>query len=61
MVVSMHDEFAIEEARTRAELKKMDAAFCAAMLNAIDAGNESPPEAICKEPGTRIPIFVPAN
>ena len=36
----MHDEFALEEMRIRAELEKMDAAFCAAMLKAIDAGEE---------------------
>jgi hypothetical protein len=57
----MHDEFAIEEMRIRAELERMDAAFCAAMLRAIDAGDERAPEAICKEPGTRNPIFVLAN
>ena len=57
----MHDEFAIEEMRIRAELEKMDAAFCAAMLGAIDACDERAPEAICKEPGTRNPIFVLAN
>ena len=45
----MHDEFAIEEMRIRAELERMDAAFCAAMLRAIDAGDERTPEAICKE------------
>jgi hypothetical protein len=43
------------------KFEKMDAAFCAAMLRAIDAGNERAPEAICKEPGTRNPIFVLAN
>jgi hypothetical protein len=59
--MTMRDEFAIEEMRTRAELEKMDAAFCAAMLRAIDAGDERAPEAICKEPGTRNPIFVLAN
>jgi hypothetical protein len=57
----MSDEFATEEMRIRAELEKMDAAFCAAMLRAIDAGDERAPEAICKEPGTRNPIFVLAN
>jgi hypothetical protein len=57
----MRDEFAIEEMRIRAELEKMDAAFCAAMLRAIDAGDERAPEAICREPGTRNPIFVVAN
>ena len=36
----MRDEFAIEEMHIRAELEKMDAAFCAAMLRAIDAGDE---------------------
>jgi hypothetical protein len=45
----------------RAELEKMDAAFCAAMLKAIDAGEERAPEAICKVPGTRNPVFVLAN
>ncbi len=54
----MPDEFAIEEMRIRAECEKMDAAFCAAMLRAIDAGEEHAPEAICKEPGTRNPIFM---
>ena len=57
----MSDEFAIEEMRIRAEHEKMDAAFCAAMLRAIDAGSEHVPEFICKEPGTRNPIFVLAN
>jgi hypothetical protein len=57
----MRNEFAIEEMAIRAEIEKMDAAFCAAMLRAIDAGNERAPEAICKEPGTRNPIFVLAN
>ena len=59
--MTTRDEFATEEMRTRAELEKMDAAFCAAMLRAIDAGDERAPEAICKEPGTRNPIFVLAN
>jgi len=57
----MRDEFAIEEMHIRGELEKMDAAFCAAMLRAIDAGAERAPEAICKEPGTRNPIFVLTN
>lgn len=57
----MHDEFVIEEKRTRVELEKMDAAFCAAMLRAIDAGEERAPEGICKKPGTRSPIFTLAN
>jgi hypothetical protein len=57
----MGNEFAIEEMRIRAELEKMDAAFCAAMLKAIDAGEEHAPETVCKEPGTRNPIFVLAN
>ena len=52
---------AIAEMRIRAVLEKLDAAFCAAMLKAIDAGDERAPEAICKEPGTRNPIFVLAN
>ena len=57
----MRDEIAIEEMRKRAEIEKMDTAFCAAMLSAIDAGTERSPEGICKEPGTRWPIFkVPA-
>jgi hypothetical protein len=58
---TMHDEFAIEEMRIRAELEKMDAAFCAAMLRAIDSGGERAPEGICKAPGTRNPIFMLAN
>jgi hypothetical protein len=58
---TMRDEFAIEEMRTRAELEKMDAAFCAAMLRAIDVGEEHAPEVVCKEPGTRNPIFMLAN
>jgi hypothetical protein len=58
---TMRDEFAIEEMRMRAELEKMDAAFCAAMLRAIDAGEERAPEVVCKEPGTRNPIFILAN
>jgi hypothetical protein len=57
----MHDEFAIEEMLIRAELEKMDAAFCAAMLRAIDAGEERAQEVVCKEPGTRNPIFVQPN
>jgi hypothetical protein len=57
----MHDEFAVEELRIRAELEKVNAAFCAAMLRAIDAGEERASEAICKEPGTRNPIFVLAD
>ena len=57
----MRDEFAIEEMRIRAELEKMDAEFCAAMLRAIDAGEEHAPEAVCREPGTRNPIFILAN
>ena len=57
----MLNEFAILEMAIRAEIEKMDAAFCAAMLRAIDSGNEHAPEAICKEPGTRNPIFVLAN
>jgi hypothetical protein len=58
---TMRDEFAIEEMRIRVELEKMDAAFSAAMLRAIDAGEERAPEGICKEPGTRNPIFMLAN
>ena len=54
----MGDEFVIEETRLRAELEKMDTAFCTAMLRAIDAGTEHSPEGICKEPGTRRPIFM---
>jgi hypothetical protein len=57
----MRDEIVIEEMRTRAELEKMDTAFCTAMLNAIDAGTERSREGICKEPGTRRPIVVLAN
>ena len=57
----MRNEFAIEEMAIRAEIEKIDAAFCAAMLRAIDSGNEHAPEAICKKPGTRNPIFVLAN
>ncbi len=57
----MSNEFATEEKRIRAELEKMDEAFCAAMLKAIDAGEERAAEAICKKPGTRNPIFVLAN
>jgi hypothetical protein len=57
----MHDEFALEEMRIRAELEKMDKAFCATMLRAIDAGEERAREAICKEPGTRNPIFMLAD
>jgi hypothetical protein len=57
----MSYEFAAEEMRFRAELEKMDAAFCVAMLRAIDAGEERAAEAICKKPGTRNPIFVLAN
>ena len=52
----MRDETVIEEKRMRAEVEKMDTAFCRAMLSAIDAGTEHSPEGICKEPGTRRPI-----
>jgi hypothetical protein len=54
----MRDEILIEEMHKRAEIEKMDAAFCEAMLSAIDAGTERSPEGICKEPGTRRPIVV---
>ena len=57
----MRDETVIEEKRRRIEVEKMDTAFCTAMLNAIDAGTERSPEGICKEPGTRRPIFILAN
>ena len=57
----MRDETVIEEKRMRAEIEKMDTAFCAAMLSAIDAGTEHSPEGICKEPGTRRPIVFLAN
>jgi hypothetical protein len=57
----MHDEFVIEETRIRAELERMDMAFCAAMLRAIDAGTERSPEGISKEPGTRRPIVMQAS
>ena len=57
----MRDELALEEMRIRAELEKINAAFCEAMLRAIDAGDERAPEAICKEPGTRNPIFMLAS
>jgi hypothetical protein len=52
----MRDEIVIEEMQKRVEIKKMDAAFCRAMLSAIDAGTERSPEGICKEPGTQRPI-----
>jgi hypothetical protein len=57
----MRDEIVIEEMQKRVEIKKMDAAFCRAMLSAIDAGTEHSPEGICKEPGTRRPIVFFAN
>ncbi len=57
----MADEFVIEETRLRAELEKMDIAFCTAMLRAIDAGTEHSPEGICKEPGTRRPVVIQAS
>ena len=57
----MRDEIVIDEKRMRAEFEKMDAAFCTAMLNAIDAGTEHSPEGICKEPGTRRPIVFLAD
>jgi hypothetical protein len=57
----MRDEILIEEMRKRAEVEKMDTAFCAAMLSAIDAGTEHSPEGICKEPGTRRPIVFLAS
>jgi hypothetical protein len=57
----MRDETVIEEKRMRAEIEKMDTAFCAAMLNAIDAGTEHSREGICKEPGTRRPSVFSAN
>jgi hypothetical protein len=54
----MRDEVVLEEVRMRAYLVKMDEAFCAAMLKAIDAGEECAPTAICTEPGTRSPFVV---
>jgi hypothetical protein len=55
------DEILIEEMLKRAEVEKMDTAFCTAMHSAIDAGTERSPEGICKEPGTRRPIVILAN
>jgi len=52
----MRDETVIEEKRMRAEIEKMDTAFCRAMFSAIDAGTEHSPEGICKAPATRRPI-----
>ena len=57
----MRDEIVVEEMHKRVEIEKMDAAFCRAMLSAIDAGTERSPEGICKEPGTRRPIVFLAN
>jgi hypothetical protein len=57
----MRDEIVIEEKCRRAEVEKMDTAFCTAMLSAIDAGTERSPEGICKEPGTRRPIVILGN
>jgi hypothetical protein len=44
----MRDEIVSEEKRRRIEVEKMDTAFCAAMLGAIDAGTERSPEGIAK-------------
>ena len=52
----MRDEVLIRQMCKRAEIEKMDTAFCAAMLSAIDAGTEHSPEGVWKEPGTRRPI-----
>jgi len=35
--------------------EKMDEAFCAALLNAIEAGQETAPTGVCTAPGTRRP------
>lgn len=53
------DEVAIEEAHIRSELVRFDAAFCAAMLKAIEGGEEHPRIGVCSEPGTKKPILVP--
>ena len=37
----MIDEVTLEELRSRAWFEKMDEAFCAALLNAIEAGQEN--------------------
>jgi hypothetical protein len=50
------DDVALEDVRL--ELERMDEAFCAAMLKAIDAGEEYAPRTTCTKPGTRNPIFV---
>ena len=54
----MRDEIILEEIHMREYLVKMDEAFCAAMLKAIEQGEERAPTAICTEPGTRSPVVV---
>jgi hypothetical protein len=51
----MIDEVTLEELRSRAGFEKMDEAFCAALLNAIEAGQETAPTGVCTAPGTRWP------
>jgi hypothetical protein len=51
----MIDEVTLEELRSRAGFEKMDEAFCAALLDAIEAGQETAPTGVCTAPGTRWP------
>jgi hypothetical protein len=54
-IALMIDEVTLEELRSRAGFEKMDEAFCAALLNAIEAGQEAAPTGVCTAPGTRWP------
>jgi hypothetical protein len=54
----MMDELVVEELATRAIQEKMDDAFRAAMQRAINAGEETTPTVVSKEPGTRNPKVV---
>ncbi len=54
----MMDELAIEEMSIRAVQEKMDDAFRAAMLRAINASEEHVATVVSKKPGTRNPKVV---
>jgi hypothetical protein len=54
----MRDEIAIEEVSLRATQEKMDEAFRAAMLKAIDAKAESAPTTVATKPSTRHPKVI---
>jgi hypothetical protein len=56
----MMDELLIEELVVRRLHEKMDDAFRAAMQKAINAGEETTPTVVSKNPGTRNPKIVSA-